>query len=540
MPSLKKLITHYITIFSIIILLLLGGVIWLGNYLAHQGDATDTVTQSEKKVALIAVRDYARNKDEILTSGTVESLDSVEMKGQTNAPVTAVNVKIGDTVQKGQVLVTLQNADLQAQYAQVLANVRAQRANLAQLKAGTRPEQLKITQTELDRANQNLENTYTSTRDLLNDAFSKSDDAVRTKTADLFINADTDTPVLSFQVKDSQVGIDIVSLRLRAGKELLLWRDELQNISGNASHADIEKALVTAQNHIVVVRSLLTRSIDAVNVATNLSASQASGYKSNIFLAQTNINAVRSGLTAQTQALASQKTNVAQTQNQLLLQQAGATNEQIEAQQAIVEQTEAGTRTIAAQIDKTIIRAPIGGKISALPVKIGDLVTLGQPIVSIVNANGLKVRAYISAEDLTRVSEGAKVFAKNGATSTEGVLTQLSPSVNPITKKVEIVVVLPETASAQFVAGQYADLSIVPNQGASAGKIMFLLPLQSVKIRNDGAFVFFVNNGSVEERKIEVGNVSGEAIEVVSGVSEDDKVISIASDVSAGEKVIVQ
>jgi hypothetical protein len=112
--------------------------------------------------------------------------------------------------------------------------------------------------------------------------------------------------------------------------------------------------------------------------------------------------------------------------------------------------------------------------------------------------------------------------------------------VNPITKKVEIVVVLPETASTQFVAGQYADLSIVPNQGASAGKIMFLLPLQSVKIRNDGAFVFLVTDGSVEERKIEVGNVSGEAIEVISGISEDDKVISIASDVSAGEKVSVQ
>lgn len=72
MPSLKKLITHYITIFSIIILLLLGGVIWLGNYLAHQGDTTDMVAQSEKKVALIAV-----------------------------------NVKIGDAVQKGQILVTL-------------------------------------------------------------------------------------------------------------------------------------------------------------------------------------------------------------------------------------------------------------------------------------------------------------------------------------------------------------------------------------------------------------------------------------------------
>lgn len=83
-------------------------------------------------------------------TGTVAAYESIPVMAQpTGLQITQVLADEGDFVDKGQVLVRLDNTVLKAELAQAQASVVQQEARLAELKAGARPE-------ELQRAKENV------------------------------------------------------------------------------------------------------------------------------------------------------------------------------------------------------------------------------------------------------------------------------------------------------------------------------------------------------------------------------------------------
>src|SRR5512137_2687555 len=82
--------------------------------------------------------------------GYVTPVQSANLSFRSSGRVAQVLVKEGDSVQSGQPLVKLQDADLKAALAQA-------QADLAQLQAGARPEQIAASQANLDIAQHQLE-----------------------------------------------------------------------------------------------------------------------------------------------------------------------------------------------------------------------------------------------------------------------------------------------------------------------------------------------------------------------------------------------
>ena len=60
-----------------------------------------------------------------------------------------------------------------------------------------------------------------------------------------------------------------------------------------------------------------------------------------------------------------------------------------------------------------------------------------------------------------------------------------------------------------------------------------------MRIASDGAFVYLVENGALSERPVQLGAVSGEFVEVKSGISADMSIVSPVYELKVGEKVSV-
>ena len=148
-------------IILVVIALIIAGVIALGK-LASQGIAKlNAVPYGE-----VAVKDLSKY---VNVSGTVSSSNSVNVTAEVLQKVTVLNVKVGDSVKKGDVLCKLDSTDLQEKYDKLAASAgKAQDAE--SYKSG-------ILRRNLNDAKNNKTNALNKAQNAINSAVSARDTA---------------------------------------------------------------------------------------------------------------------------------------------------------------------------------------------------------------------------------------------------------------------------------------------------------------------------------------------------------------------------
>lgn len=464
----------------------------------------------------------------VIVTGRVRSADSVSLAFEKGGKIKNTFVKIGDKVVPGQSLVVLDSSELAANLLQAEANVETQTAKLDELKQGTRPEEIQVKIAELKKAEQDLTNNYGSVLDILNDAYTKADDAVRTKTDPLFINGDSDSPQLVFSVNDAQAQIDVINARKLAGAELRAWKTELSSISSTSTPVSFEALLVSGGKHLYAVRDLLSHAIDAVNKSSGVSAADVSTYRTNIGLGRANASLAVSAISSQQQAIATQTVVVERVRNELALLRAGSTLESIAAQDAQVKQAEASAASIRAQITKSTLYAPIAGIITRQDAKIGEIAALNNTLVTIMAEQNLEIEANVPEVDVGRITVGKAVAITLDAFPGEtfsGKVSYIDPAETIIDGVVNFkVTVLFDQPNVKFRSGLTANLEIesVKKEG------VLIAPEYAIVEGDRGVFVRVLKaDGSTEDIPVTLGVRSGGFVELTSGVFENQKVINV-------------
>src|SRR3989344_4390172 len=164
---------------------------------------------------------------EVSVTGRAVPLEDIELAFETAGRVSRVLKSVGDRVRPGDFIAALDAAELSAQEAEAQASVSAEKARLEELRRGPRPEELRIKETAISQASQDLLNLYAGTPQILNDAHNDADDAVRKQIDDLFQNDEKADPQLSFSASDSQAEGRAEAGRGTAAKEVKAWRLEI-------------------------------------------------------------------------------------------------------------------------------------------------------------------------------------------------------------------------------------------------------------------------------------------------------------------------
>ena len=191
------------------------------------------------------------------------------------------------------------------------------------------------------------------------------------------------------------------------------------------------------------------------------------------------------------------------------------------------------------QLDKTVIKAPISGVVSARSVNAGDYMSPGGPAFTIVNPSTMRLEASVSAEDLAAIRLGAPVeFMVNGYGSRKfsGRITSINPVADPATRQVRVIATIPNQGGT-LVGGLFAEGRV-----ASEARTSTVVPSGAVDERGVRPTVMRLKGGKVEKVEVTVGirDQTTETVEVRSGLIAGDTVLlGAARGISAGTKVKV-
>ena len=94
----------------------------------------------------------------VSVTGTVKPASNANLSFEKGGRVAYVYAKVGERVGIGEALVSLENRDISAQLAQAKATARAQAAKLADLKRGTRPEDILVSEVDVENAKNEILN----------------------------------------------------------------------------------------------------------------------------------------------------------------------------------------------------------------------------------------------------------------------------------------------------------------------------------------------------------------------------------------------
>jgi len=191
------------------------------------------------------------------------------------------------------------------------------------------------------------------------------------------------------------------------------------------------------------------------------------------------------------------------------------------------------------QLDKTDIKAPFDGVVSAKQVNAGDVVAVGGAIYTIVNPATMRLDANVPAEALSAVRIGSPVdFSVNGYTNRQftGRVSRINPVADPATRQVRVTVSLPNE-NGTLVAGLFADGRV-----ASETRSAPVIPTAAVDERGVRPYVMRLKGGVVAKAEVELGlrDATTESVEVVNGIAAGDTIlIGAARGISPGTSVTV-
>ena len=171
----------------------------------------------------------------------------------------------------------------------------------------------------------------------------------------------------------------------------------------------------------------------------------------------------------------------------------------------------------------TVVRAPFDGIVDQRVVSVGDYVTRGTKVASVMRTTPLRVELTVPGQYISAIAVGRSVSlevdAYPGRTFT-GRIRYVSPAVQADSRALIIEAVVPNE-TGELKPGQFATARI--EQASQTPAV--LVPRSAVRTDAETARVYAVSPaGLAEERIVTTGQSVGDLIEITSGIKAGDAV----------------
>jgi len=220
--------------------------------------------------------------------------------------------------------------------------------------------------------------------------------------------------------------------------------------------------------------------------------------------------------------------------------------------QASIEVAKSNVHSQEIAIENMLIRAPFNGTVLTKVADIGEIVsplgassTSRAAIVTMADMSSLEVEADVSESNIEKIKMNQDcqiILDAYPGKIYDGFVAKIIPTADRSKATVMVKVgfrnydnlVLPEMSAKVLF------LTMEPNQLNQDEKPALIIPLTSVVKKNGKAVVYFVKDDKAVEVPVTTGRQFNAYIEIISGISDGDKVIDNVSDkISNGTKVKV-
>jgi RND family efflux transporter MFP subunit len=274
---------------------------------------------------------------------------------------------------------------------------------------------------------------------------------------------------------------------------------------------------------------------------TKILVKEGAAVKIGQVIASTDASAMLSGLDEAKTGLAF-ATNIYEKQKKLWDQKIGTEFQYLQAKNA-KEQAEKRIATLNEQIEMSQIVSPINGVVDEVMLKIGQPASPGMPGngIRIVNLGSLKVKADVAETYSKHIKAGNEVIVElpDAEKTLKTTISYVSKSINNLTRTFNVEVVLP--SSDDYQANMMAILKIADYKAEKTLSV----PVNLVQNSDEGEYIFIASkegNKTIAKKKtIKTGKLSGNDIEVLSGIQNNDLVISVGfQGLNDGDEILVK
>lgn len=456
--------------------------------------------------------------------GKTEARENVELSFDRSGRISSVGAKVGDRVDAGQILATLESGDLYAELDQARATVKAEEARLDKLRRGGREEDIRISEAQLREAENSVHNAQLSMLENLRKAYTNSENAIHNETDQLFDEPIENPSLILKQAPIKQI-ITVRTFRFRAEKDLKSWSESMP--------LDIKDDLDRSQYEATVFLENFRQYFDALSLLVNsydpdiyASATELSAYRSDIAEARLTINASIASLLTQSAELQNAEDNLVVAASQLNLKKAPATVQEIEIQEAAVEQAAGRINEIRSSIRKNTIVSPFSGVVTRQEAKVGETASAGVNIVTIMSEGGYEISAYAPEIDIGKMAVGNDVKITLDAfpgDSWSGKLIYIEPAETIVDGVVNYKIRVAITEDdVRMRGGLTANLSVLTIEKNNT----LIVPGSAIVENEEGTFVQQRTEGDVVLIPVVVGIRSDDGnVEIISGLSEGEKIL---------------
>lgn len=202
--------------------------------------------------------------------------------------------------------------------------------------------------------------------------------------------------------------------------------------------------------------------------------------------------------------------------------------EEREAKRLASEVTREDTRTIRAQIEKSVIHAPFDGKISRVDLRSGETASIGGSVLRMTRDASLRVEARVPESDIVKLVIGMEAKVTFDALDADDVFRARVSAIDPSSTTVQDVVsyrVIFEVSEldARLKDGMSADIDIVTAKREG----ILAVPFRALTSRGEKTFVTISRPDNAAEEVAVATGLEGDdgTVEILAGLKEGDKVI---------------
>jgi RND family efflux transporter MFP subunit len=198
------------------------------------------------------------------------------------------------------------------------------------------------------------------------------------------------------------------------------------------------------------------------------------------------------------------------------MDQARANNE---AAKARAESARAGVTAAREQLDYTVVRAPYAGIVSKRHIEPGESVAPGQPLMSGLSLQQLRVNVDVPQGMVDAIREIGKASVHYGDSDIVAESITFSPVADPASNTFRVRVSLPQT-----------DIVLYPGMFVKVGFVVgetnrLLIPAMALLRRSELTAVYVVDGkGGIALRQVRLGHRYGDRIEILAGLEANESV----------------
>jgi HlyD family secretion protein len=313
--------------------------------------------------------------------------------------------------------------------------------------------------------------------------------------------------------------------------------------------SEYQAQLAQAQANLAVTRAHL-KELETGSRPQEIDAAQAAVAQAEANFRNADINLRRMEEMARQQIASQSQLDTARTQYEVTkgqlesarktheLVKIGPRIEQIDYARAQVAQAKAAVEYAQTMVDSTLIRSPVTGTVLERLVEKGEMVStmnfggtggVKASVASLADLNDLQVQLDINQNDFPKITPAQNCALTADAYPDrvyEGVVAEIAPEANrqKATIEVRVKVLHPDAYLRPEMNAHVSFLA--PSEGQRKSSREMLSIPRNALVQKEGKTVVFVLDGSrARVREIQLGRDLGDRVEVVEGVSPNDRIV---------------